>query len=680
MALRFTESLGQAEQRRPAHAPQAYRADVDGLRAVAVLTILGFHLNVPGFGAGFLGVDIFFVISGYVITRGILREREAGRFSLRQFYVRRARRILPPLALVLAATLAGGIAILSPDELRELTASALSTLAFAANFFFHDRTNYFAAAAHQRPLLHMWSLGVEEQFYILFPPLLLLVALQARLRMGRVLWLLGLASFAYLAIAYPISPKNAFFMPMARFWELAVGCGVAEAEAKGYPRPRHAWALTSAGVIGMAAGILLFDDASMSSKVLALPVLSTALVIAFGGSGGGMASRVLAARPLVAIGIISYSIYVVHWPLIVYWRMYTGHSLQPLEKVVVVLLVAVLAALLWALVERPMRSGTSRIADRPALIGITAAMLLVAAVAVVGYTQAEAAWRLNAKAREAVALLAKAVAARPRCERDTSWLPSHTPGSVVCRWNAQAGSTDFAIWGDSHANALAPELSRLLMAPNSGGVVVGLPTCPPLVGVEVRQRKINRGCPAFADAVIAAIARDQPKRIVVGARWATLASDLRSPGDGEPSGQIIDRATGKPISLADAVIRTLDLLRRGGAEVILAGPVPEIEFDVPGTLVRSLRGIGTLPPVSRSAFEDRQRQVLEAFARIEALGWVRVVYPHEALCDAEHCTVAEGTRALYSDDDHLSPFGSARVMPQFSRALEREPRVTGPQP
>jgi hypothetical protein len=172
--------------------------------------------------------------------------------------------------------------------------------------------------------------------------------------------------------------------------------------------------------------------------------------------------------------------------------------------------------------------------------------------------------------------------------------------------------------------------------------------------------------------VIAAIARDRPRRIVVGGRWATLASDLRAPGDGEPSGQIMDRATGRPISLADALIRTLDLLRREGAQVIVAGPVPEIEFDVPGSLVRALRGIGTLPPVARSDFDDRQRQVMQAFAGIEALGWVRVVYPHRALCDAAHCAVAEGTRALYSDDDHLSPFGSEKVMPLFRQALGRD--------
>jgi hypothetical protein len=125
-------------------------------------------------------------------------------------------------------------------------------------------------------------------------------------------------------------------------------------------------------------------------------------------------------------------------------------------------------------------------------------------------------------------------------------------------------------------------------------------------------------------------------------------------------------------------MRTLDVLRRDGAHVILIGPVPEIEFDVPGTLVRSLRGIGVLPPVSRSAVDTRQRQVMEALARIEALGWVTVVYPHRALCNAAECAVAEGTRALYSDDDHLSPFGSARVMPLFLQALQRGPPATKP--
>jgi hypothetical protein len=353
--------------------------------------------------------------------------------------------------------------------------------------------------------------------------------------------------------------------------------------------------------------------------------------------------------------------YLVHWPLIVFWRMWTGRPLLQLEQAVIFFLTLLLAGLLWLIVEKPMRLGTSRYANKPALIGIVASVCAVAVIGWLSYLQAEADWRLNADARQSVAELRKARAGRPSCKHDPNFLQSTVPTSAACRWNSGPGPTEFVIWGDSHAVAIAPELSRVLAGPDANGISIAMPDCPPLQGVRIDGRNTNRGCRAFVDAVIAAVNREKPRLVVVSARWANLASAVRSPGDGRPSGQIVDIATNGLMTLEDALARTLHLLERGGSRVILIGPVPEIEYHVPRTLVRSLRGIGELPVVTRSQFDTRQEQVMAALAGIERLGHFAVLYPHRVLCGDVTCTAAEGKRPLYVDDHHLSPFGAAKV-------------------
>jgi hypothetical protein len=241
----------------------------------------------------------------------------------------------------------------------------------------------------------------------------------------------------------------------------------------------------------------------------------------------------------------------------------------------------------------------------------------------------------------------------------------------VCRWGAEASGIDFVIWGDSHARALAPEAATLLSeGGRKGGISIGVPRCPPLAGVALVGRSDTSRCPAIGDAIFKTIAREKPKVVVLAARWADLASDVRAPGDGRTSGWLADLENHRArIELGDAMVRTIERMRAFGTRVVLVGPVPEIEFDVPTILVRSLNGFGRLPPTLRADFNVRQRQVLAAMHKARATGNVAVVYPHEALCDEATCAVVDGIQSLYEDDDHLSPFGSARVSALIGSAL-----------
>jgi peptidoglycan/LPS O-acetylase OafA/YrhL len=637
-----------------------HRDDVDGLRAIAVLAILGFHLNLAGFSGGFVGVDVFFVISGYVILRSILPAIDANRFSLADFFIRRARRILPALTVVLAATMAVGFVILSPAELAELAESAVATTAFAANFYFHDRTGYFASAAYTRPLLHMWSLGIEEQFYILVPLSLAVLMRTWRIAAGWPIALLALGSFAYgLAAPTAIGEKHAFYMPMARFWEIAIGGCVAVAERRWGLLRRGNGGIASLGLMAIASAILLLNSDSGGQQWAAIAVLGTAAVIAAGGSNENFAAAMLASRPMVGIGRISYSMYLVHWPLIVFWRLYTAHPLRPHEQVLLLVLTIALAAALSVLVETPMRAGSHQIGNRPALAGIFMATVAVAVLGVAAVADRGAVWRMNPRAKEALSTLRTAVAERPRCVSDKQWM---TPPFTACRWNPGRPGTDFVIWGDSHAGALAPELAPFLVeGGKKSGVSVGM-HCSPIQSIVLADYNYAKNCPAYVDAVIEAIARERPSLVVIAGRWAVLESPVPAPGTGESSGRILDLENKRtPMRLADALSRTIDRVRASGARVILVGPVPEIEYDVPPTLVRALRGIGELPRVRRADFDRRQQQVLGALAEMHAQKDVPVVYPHDVLCDASTCSVSDGLRSFYLDHDHLSPFGSLLV-------------------
>ena len=655
---------------RPAVPRTAHRHDVDGLRAVAVLVILAFHLGLAGFPGGFVGVDIFFVISGFVITRGLLVEIERGNFSVKQFYVRRARRLMPALVVTLLLSLVAGSLILSPAELREFSESALASLFSLANFFFYERTNYFANAGHYRPLLHTWSLSVEEQFYLVFPLLLAWLAVRRRIAPAYVIAGLVVLSFAYCAVSGRYSENHAFYLPMARFWEIGVGALVAAMEAAGFAS-RFAGSLSAVGAAGIILSVALMDGHGTDTWMLVLPVASTAAMIVSGMSASGPVFRALCAAPAVVIGRMSYSIYLVHWPLIVFWRMCIARPFGIIDQLLVFAFTLALAALLWRFVERPLRADGGW-AQAPVLRTIAAGFAAVIGLGIAARYEATAQWRMAGPARDAIVSLAQANTSRPRCVQDLAWLPGEPRENAACRWGAEspAARADFVIWGDSHARALAPELAAQLIGSGmKSGVTVGLANCPPIHGIDVRGRRIKKGCANHNDSVLAAIIERRPELVVLVGRWANVASDLRAPGDGEPSGRLVDARTGKEMMLADALIRTMEIMRSFDVRVIVVGPVPELEFDVPATLNRALRGFSHVAPVPLANFDKRQRMVLAALTQVESSGLGPVLYPHKVLCDGRVCNVEEAGLPLYSDDDHLSPFGASRVVRAFAPAL-----------
>src|SRR6185436_1401517 len=373
----------------PATHPR-YRADVDGLRAVAVLAVVGFHAFPEHVGGGFIGVDIFFVISGFLISSILLRNLEGGSFRFSEFYARRIRRIFPALIVVLSAVAAFGWFALDADEYAQLGRHVFGGATFIANFTLWDESGYFDGAAAAKPLLHLWSLGIEEQFYIVWP---LALWLAARFRVN---WLIpiagvGIASFIANVLTVRISPLDAFYFPHTRFWELMAGSLLAfnDGREQRFPdlTPRAANALSCAGFAAVAVALAALNKTSAFPGWWALLPTLGAVAIIFAGDRAWINRAVLSSRPMVAVGLISYPLYLWHWPLLCYARILVNpHGLSVIDpsranRLSLVAVSVVLAWLTYWIIERPIRFGS---ATRSTALRLVAVMLLVAVAAAAG--------------------------------------------------------------------------------------------------------------------------------------------------------------------------------------------------------------------------------------------------------------------------------------------------------
>ncbi|MER9899946.1 acyltransferase [Mesorhizobium sp. M0130] len=359
-----------------------YRADVDGLRAIAVVSVIAFHLSRSWLPGGYLGVDIFFVLSGYLITLILWREALKGQFSIVRFYERRIRRIMPALLLLLLVVTLAAIILLLPADLIGYAKSMLASISFVANIYFLLDTDYFARVAEAKPLLHVWSLGVEEQFYIIFP---LLIAAFARFWPRAALpaiALLTLGSFASNCLALKIGGASpAFFLLPTRAWELGAGALVALLPPSRAPYGIIAGIVGSVGALAVVAGIVSSVEVLHSIPVALPVVIGTTLVLAAGQSKQSPVSQVLAARPLVFVGLISYSLYLWHWPVIVFSQYYLIRDLNPGEMIIAVLAMTICAIMSWRYVERPFRSRI--ISARTVFLSAAAGAAALALVALV---------------------------------------------------------------------------------------------------------------------------------------------------------------------------------------------------------------------------------------------------------------------------------------------------------
>ncbi len=624
-----------------------YRPDIDGLRAVAVLSVLAFHLGGYLRG-GFVGVDIFFVISGYLISAIIFADVAASRFSILGFYERRIRRIFPALFGMLIVFSAVASFYLLPTEFVDFSKSMLAATTSTSNFYFWQHSGYFDSPLSS-PLLHTWSLAVEEQFYILFPIFLVAVRrfFPQRLRIAVVI--LFFVSLATSAVMVHYSPVTAFYMPYTRAWELLMGTLVSLGM---FPRLRSSLTRNLATLTGI--GLILYAVHSYSKDtpfpgIAALaPCVGSALIIGAGKFGPSLVSRVLSWRPVVFIGLISYSLYLWHWPVIVLHEMGLSVNLNSalphryavllpalrFDMLIEILVSFVLAVLSWRFVERPFRSRPLRIERRP-LFALSAAVMVVL-IALSGSV-----------------IFASGFKGRfsPKTVRVASFLPNqHDAGSFgqigTCFITRASRSTvldsdrclqvvegkrNYLLMGDSHAGSLWSGLKSAL--PDDNVLLASVSNCKPLIHAAGTSDCKNEMGYIFQSY----LSSHAIQGLLLEARW-------------------------KPRDMPE-LTATVDWARQHGIPVVIFGPVPEYEAPLPRLLAYSIAwnkpDLASHHRLASSPATDVQMQSMAGST------WhVPYISLYQALCNGEDCVEyadAAHEIPLMSDTNHLNEFGSAFV-------------------
>jgi peptidoglycan/LPS O-acetylase OafA/YrhL len=638
-----------------------YRPDIDGLRAVAILSVLAFHAFpelVPG---GFVGVDVFFVISGFLISRIILAGLRDGTFSFLHFYARRVRRIFPSLAVILAASGALGWLLLLPAQYESLGKHIVAGAGFVSNIALWKESGYFDGSAESKPLLHLWSLGIEEQFYIVFP---LLLYFAWRLRSARLPLLLALGAVSFLLNIHlaPHDAPAAFYSPQTRFWELLAGCllaylgdfnartAVAGATASVDAISRFAATTSVArniaslgGIAAIAFAVFVVNRERTFPGWWALLPTSGAVLLLWAGAGAGFNRTLLSNRWMVRIGLISFQLYLWHWPLLAFTRIAGAGNASAISRALAIAISFPLAWATYAFIDKPIRSGRNN------RIKTTAACCVLVVLGLAGYA-VYALQGIPSRFPRMVQEIADFKYSYATAYREgTCFLRPEQDSSqfAACTDSLSApGAPSVFLWGDSHAAHLYPGLKA---AAKSRFELTQLTAsnCPPIVGFDVPSRPHCREINAYAMARISA---QHPQEVILAAHWGLY----------DWSG----------------ISETIDQLTRIGVErIVVVGPVPEWTDNLPALLSRYSRYDATwhrIPQRMTFGLAPGTRALDTRLAGFFARRPVTYVSVLPILCDDAGCltrTSDDVTSMTAWDQSHLTDTGSRYVIAHFPDAV-----------
>ncbi|CCE04498.1 putative acyltransferase [Bradyrhizobium sp. STM 3843] len=615
---------------------RSHRADIDALRAIAVVIVVLFHLRITGFEAGFAGVDIFFVISGYLITGQILRDVTAQRFSLSDFYLRRARRILPALIVTIAASFAVGWLFLSPEAMRQLAKEATHGLLSIANVqYWREASDYFAPSADQLALLHLWSLSLEIQFYALAPLVLMWVGRSRHVFSA--IAAIGLISFAAAAVWLPRDAEAVFFLTPFRVFEFGLGALAIPLEARLASLPRVRSIAAACGAAVLFGSLLVIGRYQAYAGLAALlPCIAAVIIIA-----ANVPAPLLTSEPVRAVGRVSYSLYLVHWPVIFFIRFIFGDAAETAAGLgLQCVLMTAFTALMYALVEQPLRRLPWPRWSQAA--GFATTLLVCAALTHATFLADGVVSRLPP---DQLALFRLQGFGLNKCSRTIGRL---------CAFGDLEGTRGVELLGDSFVQQYVAALDTTLKARGMIGHVSTMSGCPTLAGLTAQGPRAQV-CAELRDSELPRIQQSQADFVVIGQAWQHYL-DL---GDG-PEAQTHNAA------VAEDLAETIRLLDRPGRHfLVIGGQVRPVScgFDqlrmLPGPLWHApAKPCAPVPKgeaiAANQIIDAVLSEAIRPFAKVELLR------PSEVYCDQD-CPVVEHGVWLFQDAGHFTVAGAQRM-------------------
>lgn len=673
------------------NAHPVYRPDIDGLRALAILSVVIFHAFPTSLRGGFVGVDIFFVISGFLISTIIFRSLQLNVFSFAEFYAHRIKRIFPALIAVLLACYTFGWFALLPGEFKQLGLHIGASAGFFQNIILWKEVGYFDTAAELKPLLHLWSLAIEEQFYLIFP-VLIYAAWRIGINVLPVVLLLGLISFGLNIVGVAKFPSETFFLPQTRFWELLVGAMLAYMQFFSKERLSSGllnWIfratlfryqakstcsrdvvnnmLSGTGLLLIIIAVLFVDKSTPFPGWRALLPVSGAFLLILAGPEAWVNRYVLANKLMVFVGVISYPLYLWHWPILSFARIVES-EMPPLELRIAALIVSFLLAwITYRLLERPIRFGRN-VWWKTAILTV-----FLAVIGVVGNNTAE---RNGLEFRESIKSYQSKI-------EDLSWDVSkfgyvlcdekglnQPPSLNYCLFSKSRNNPVMAVYGDSHADHLFHGLAKIDTA---NWMLIGNSSCPPVSGVHVIGDVKN--CDVLAEKALNFLVETETIQTVVLSFFGNYALDTNYAADhlllkvGPETVKIISDefiTSDKRELFFLGLERTIARLEGAKKSVVIVVDVPELPFFPKACIGRPFAKKIDKCVVPLSAVYERQAVLRELIKRLE-VGHpnLRVYDPIGTFCDQEYCYIEKNGVLFYRDSHHLSLNGSSGYAVNF---------------
>ena len=661
-----------------------HRRDIDGLRAIAVSGVILDHAGVPGFSAGFSGVDIFFVISGFLIGGIVLKALSEGRFSFGEFYARRARRILPALFVMILVTLPFALTMMIPRELRHYGGGAFATIIFLSNVWFLKRIDYFNPEAASDPLLHTWSLAVEEQFYLVLPILLILLWRWQRLRaqLWAVLVIVSAASFLVAVFSPPEQTMVRFYLSHTRAWELLSGvlAAMAYQKAKTLPGGVRSGLAVSGLVLTLASITVIPDPSGWPGVWTLIPVVGASLVLPFGDQASA-ARLLLSLPPMVWLGAISYSAYLWHQPILGFLAISDNDLRGPLQTAAFLCATLALAYTSWRYIEQPFRH--QKLPPRFAHWAMAAMAVAITTFAVTAHVSNGFPQRLPEKLQIMVGPDLDNQQRYKKCIGPRQAFGEIQP-ETACILGA-AAEASVAVWGDSHAAVLGEPLARRLAGHGLSIRMLTLAGCAPVTMWINPAKPEYMICEDHNRRMYDYLLKDPAIKVVILHAYWNDAIQRHDYDNG-----IGDRKTdvGHVISfgddddepdnvrfshLTDSLQTEVQALKAAGKQVVVVGPVPEPGFNVLDRVAKQYWTDGglqqplTIPAKAALDYAAPARRILMGAPRKTGAIWID---PAPLFCrEGGDCTLTTTDKSLYFDDSHLAIIGVERLVPQLEQGI-----------